>query len=93
MIKKIAKALLRLLRYLKSLPFRLRYRKIFVFGENCIIRNCKVHNPQNVKIVVGNNVNLNFCSFFFETGVHKIAIGIIANSIQLVLFCDLEAKI
>lgn len=58
MILQVAKKTLHLLRFIQSLPFRLRYRKTFVFGKNCIIRKCKVHNAKGGKVMVGDNVKL-----------------------------------
>ena len=71
----IAKKLLHALRYIQSLPFRLKYRKTFVFGENCIIRKCKVHNAKGAKIIIGNNVKLDGVLFYFESNGNKVEIG------------------
>lgn len=61
--------------YILSLPFRLRYRKTFVFGKNCIIRNCKVHYPKGGQVIIGNNVLLEGCYFFFESDDNRVEIG------------------
>lgn len=62
------------LRFLQSLPFRWRYRKTFVFGENCIISKCKVHNASGGKVIVGKNVKLYGCLFHFESKENKVEI-------------------
>ena len=74
-IYKIAKKTLHTLRYLQSLPFRLRYRKTFTFGKNCIIRNCKVHNAKGGKVIVGDNSKIIGCTFYFAEGKNLIEIG------------------
>lgn len=74
MILQVAKKTLHLLRFIQSLPFRLRYRKTFVFGKNCIIRKCKVHNAKGGKVMVGDNVKLDGCTFHFENGANTIRI-------------------
>lgn len=72
---KLAKGLFRWFRYLQSLPFRLRYRKTFIFGKNCIIHKCKVHNAKGGKVIVGNNVKLDGCEFHFKDVGNTIIIG------------------
>ncbi|MBO7143608.1 MAG: hypothetical protein J6W13_02100 [Salinivirgaceae bacterium] len=74
-IYKIVKKCLLSYNYLLSLPFRLRYRKIFVFGDNCIIRKCKISSSRNGRVIIGNNVLLLKCVFHFENGVNVIKIG------------------
>ena len=74
-IYKLAKVLFHWLRYLQSLPFRLRYRKTFVFGKDCIIKKCKVHNAKGAKILIGNNVKLDHVLFHFESTGNKVEIG------------------
>lgn len=74
--------MLECLKYLKKLrraalsfPFRFRYRKTFLVGNNCLIQNCKVYNAKGGKVVIGNNVILKGCSFYFESDGNKVEIG------------------
>ncbi len=75
-----AKKLYKILCFIQSLPFRLRYRKTFVFGKGCIIRKCKVHNAKGNKVVVGDNVKLDSCLFHFESNCNLVEIG---NNVSL----------
>ena len=72
---RLAKKAIYILQLIQSMTFRLRYRKTFVFGKNCIIQNCKVHHAKRGKVIVGSNVKLLGCHFHFEKGINKIVIG------------------
>lgn len=77
---KIKKSIGRLYIFLRSLPFRLRYRSTFVLGKNCIIHKCKVYNPQKGKVIVGDNCSLINCRFHFEEGKNRV---VISNGVKL----------
>ena len=72
---RLAKKAIYMLQLMRTLLFRLRYRKTFDFGKNCMVNKCKVHNASGGRVIVGPNVKLIACNFHFEDGVNKIVIG------------------
>jgi len=72
---KLAYKLYAIFMYILSIPFRIYYRKTFVFGKGCIISKIKVHNAKGGKIIIGPNTKIIGCLFHFESNGNMIEIG------------------